>query len=186
MTKNNHQKLINLFKQAGILKSIVRTGWQNNEVENPESVADHTFRVALMAMVLSQNNKNINQNKLIKMALIHDLGEALIGDMVWEKGSEVIGSQEEKHTDEHKAINEIFKENDLKEYKLLWEEYEAQKTEEAKFLKLIDKLEMALQTLEYQQSGADTIKLQQFWDNSEKYLKNSELEELFEYLKNLK
>lgn len=183
MKKMSNKRLLDIFLEAGILKKIVRTGWDNKDIQNAESVADHSFRVAFLAMMLSSFTK-LDQDKLVKMALIHDLGEAVIGDLIWEKGNEVIGSQEEKHDDESRAIKKLFKNNP--EYIDLWEEYTTQKTKEAKLLKQIDKLEMAIQALEYEKEGYSPEDLQEFWDNAEKYLKGKELESIFRDLEKMR
>ena len=151
-------------------------------VKNAESVADHSWRVAILALILAPQLK-VDQLKLVKMALIHDLGEALIGDIKWEKGKRVIGSQEEKHKDERKAIKKMFADNpSFKEYIDSWEEFVGQKTIEAKIVKQLDKLEMVIQALEYENSGYPSKWFDEFWENAEKYLAGQELENYFHYL----
>ena len=177
-----NEELLSLFFQIGLLKKIQRTGWVLKGIGNAEFVDQHSFRMAIIAMILAPKLK-INQLKLIKMALIHDLGEAIIGDIKWEEGNKVVASQEEKHRDEKKAIGDMFSKNpDFKEYIDLWNEFNDQKTKEAKALKLIDKLEMAIQAFEYEKEGYKN--LSEFWENAEKYLNGSLLEELFKNLKN--
>ncbi len=184
MSKIDSKDLLNLVFEVGLLKKVVRTGWVKKGVKDPESVADHTWRVSVLAMLLAPQ-LGVNQLKLVKMALVHDLGEALIGDIVWEKGKKVIGSQEEKHKDEKKAVKNMFSDNpSFSEYVELWEEFERQETKEAKMVKLIDKLEMAIQAFEYESEGYKD--LDEFWENVEKYLKGSELEEYFRELKKLR
>lgn len=185
MTKDKKQQIISLALEFGVLKKVIRTGWKKKGIKDPESVADHTWRVAMLAMVLAPE-LNLDQNKLIKMALIHDLGEALIGDIIWEKGKKIIGSQEEKHRDERSAIESIFNTGDMKEYRLLWEEFEHQETIEAKLIKELDKLEMAIQALEYEKEGYSGKKLDEFWENAEKYLKKGEVASIFLELKKIR
>ena len=62
------------------LKSVRRAGWVSKvKVENAESVADHTFSMATMAMLLS-DMLGFNTQRVIKMVLIHDLAESIVGD----------------------------------------------------------------------------------------------------------
>lgn len=184
MTKISKKDLINLLLEVGTLKKVLRTGWVLKGVKNAESVADHSWRVAVIASLLAKQ-LNLNQEKLVKMALIHDLGEALIGDIKWESGAKVIGSQKEKHADEEKAIKKMFSDNpSFQEYVELWEEFEAQESKEAKAVKQIDKLEMAIQAFEYESEGHKD--LGEFWENVEKYLKNQSLEPYFTELKKLR
>ncbi len=55
--------------------------------------------MSLISVILADKTK-LDIEKLLKMSLIHDLGEAVIGDIRWEKGKKVIGSQEQKMLDE--------------------------------------------------------------------------------------
>lgn len=185
MTKISPKELLDLAFEIGTLKKVLRTGWIVKGVEDAESVAEHTWRVTMLGMVLAQQY-NLDQLKVMKMSLVHDLGEATIGDVVWEQGTVVIGSQEEKHKDESKAVEDMFRDNPhFKEYVELWKEFEAQKTAEAKFVKQLDKFEMVIQAFEYESSDNYKQSLQEFWDNAEKYIKGNDLEEYFKYLKEL-
>jgi len=184
--KISPKELLDLAMEVGILKRVIRTGWQKKGVADPESVAEHTFRTAILAMILAPQY-SLDQSKVLKMALVHDLGEAAIGDVIWEQGKVVIGSKEEKHKDERQAINDMFADNPhFQEYVELWEEFEKQETAEAKFVKQLDKLEMVIQAFEYKKEGSNKESLQEFWDNAEKYLSNQELGRYFEELKKLK
>lgn len=85
-----------------------------------------------------------------------------------------------------KAFKFLFKNyNELSLHTLL-QEYNEQKTEEAKFVKQIDKLEMALQALEYEQQGWPKKDLDEFWANSEKYLADTPLEPIFRELEKIR
>lgn len=182
----SEKEFLDLFLEIGLLKKVQRTGWVLKGVKDVESVAEHTWRVAMLALILSPQLK-LNQLKIVKMALIHDLGEVVIGDIKWESGKKVIGSQEEKHRDEKKAIRKMFADNpNFQEYVLLWKEFNEQKTREAKILKQLDKLEMTIQALEYQKEGTPRKKLEEFWENAEKYLKGQKLEPYFNFLKRKK
>lgn len=180
------KELISLALEVGKLKKVIRSGWKKQGVKKPESVADHTWRVAMLAMVLAPQLK-VNQSKLIKMALVHDLAEIITGDIIWEKGKKVTGSQQQKIRDERKAMQSIFSDNPgFKEYITLWEEYEAQKSKEAKTIKALDKLEMAMQALEYEKDGYSKKSLQEFWDNAQKHIKGSSLAPYFDELVKLR
>lgn len=64
---------------CGALKTIKRTGWVNNEIALPESVADHMYRMSMLAFMIQ--DPNINKDRLIKICLVHDLAEAIVGDI---------------------------------------------------------------------------------------------------------
>lgn len=155
------------------LKRTVRTGWKLFHVPHPESVADHSLNVALLAMILASRAK-VDQLKVIKMALIHDLAESLTGDIVTEVGLKIISDPPIKKAEEEKAMKKIFALLDGKEYLELFKEFKENQTPEAKFVKGLDKLEMVLQAYEYEKFYH--INLQLFFDNVKnkihgKYLK---------------
>jgi 5'-deoxynucleotidase YfbR-like HD superfamily hydrolase len=177
------KEFLDLALEIGILKKVQRTGWVLKGIKDVESVAEHSWRVAMLALFLGEN-LGLDTLKLVKMSLIHDLGEVLIGDVKWEQGAEVIGSQKKKHQDEGKAIQKMFADNpSFNEYVALWDEFNEQKTKEAKIVKELDKLEMAIQAFEYQKEGYSQELLEEFWENAEKYLKKGKLKEYFDFLK---
>ena len=88
-------ELIKLFTSASELKNIKRTGWVKKGVKNPESVADHTWRMCLMVIILA--DKDLDKLKLLEMCVVHDMGEIGIGDVIWEKGKRVISSKDVLH-----------------------------------------------------------------------------------------
>ena len=63
------------------LKTTKRTGWVRQGVHHPESIADHMYRMSLMAMISSYGDGTLDTNKCIQLALIHDLAESKVGDI---------------------------------------------------------------------------------------------------------
>ncbi|MFN3621922.1 MAG: HD domain-containing protein, partial [Nitrososphaerales archaeon] len=74
--------ILKILRKAGRLKQIQRTGWKTKiHIVDAESVADHSFRVGLAAMLLS-DLIGLDTIKVVRMALIHDLAESVIGDLM--------------------------------------------------------------------------------------------------------
>jgi len=72
--------MLDFFKTAANLKRIPRQGWIDKlSLNNPESVADHSYSMAVMSMVISDLG-NYDSEKILKMVLLHDLSESYIGD----------------------------------------------------------------------------------------------------------
>ena len=72
--------ILDFFKNALNLKNISRQGWIDKlSIEHPESVADHSYSMAIMGMVIS-DLENYDSEKMLKMILLHDLAESKIGD----------------------------------------------------------------------------------------------------------
>ncbi|XP_020962193.1 HD domain-containing protein 2 isoform X2 [Arachis ipaensis] len=84
------------------LKTTKRTGWVRRNVENPESIADHMHRMGLMALIAS-DVPGVDRNKCVKMAIVHDIAEAIVGDICPEDGI----SKEEKSRREQDALDHM-------------------------------------------------------------------------------
>lgn len=185
MKTNKIKNLISIFSKAGVLKDIKRTGWVLKGIQEAESVADHTWRMSFLILLLV--GKKLNRQKLLEMCIIHDFGEIGVGDIKWETGKKVISSPRTKHKDELAALQKIFNNHkDKEKYVKLLKEFNEQKTQEARFLKQIDKLEMILQALEYEQKGYPAHLFDEFWENAEKYLEGKRLEPIFRYLQKIR
>ena len=181
------KQLLDFFHLTGKLKAEKRRGWVDRGVENAESVSDHSFRFALMTMVFSKR-QGLDVDKAVKMALVHDLPEAICGDIAIRIKEELQKMpNHEKQKTERAALDEIVSDlpEDLgKEMKELWEEFEAKETKEAKLLYELDRLEAIFQAIEYEKNGNFEVSLQEFYDYANARLENKELRKIFEMLMN--
>ena len=154
------QNIIKFFEISGILKRIQRTGWVEVGVYEPESVADHTFRTAMMCMLYA-DIEGLDVLKVLRMALIHDLPEAVIGDLTpAQKNEETKGDEETAMQD----ILNLLPAHQRETYIQVWKEYQQGQTKEAKAVQQLEKIEMALQAKEYERFGATNSSLQRFVD----------------------
>jgi putative hydrolases of HD superfamily len=176
-------KLINFFQTVGKLKTLKRAGWVKRNIPNPESVAEHSFRTAIMAMVLAPK-VDADVNKCVKMALIHDLGEAKIGDLIIMEGKKVLPNASEKKKIEEKAFKQIMQEINGKEYIKIFQEFEDNITKEARLVKELDKLEMAMQAYEYEKQYQ--INLEEWFENSRTLIVSKEIEEILGAIEKLR
>ncbi len=142
------------------LKLLPRTGWLQRGLQNVESVADHSFGVAALALVVGDLYPELDRAKLLATAILHDMAEALIGDLP-ASASRLLGKAA-KHGAERKAMLELLGGLPLADgYLELWEEYSQAATPEARLVKALDRLEMLAQTLAYERAGARG--LGEFW-----------------------
>ena len=176
-------KILDFAFITGKLKNIRRTGWVREKIPNPESVAEHSFRVAILSMILAPKI-GADTTKAIKMSLIHDFGEANIGDVVTNRGTLVLPNLQNKIKDERKSIVEIFSLIDGEEYVQLFDEFEENKTKTAQLVKQLDKLEMAIQALEYEQQHK--IDLEEFFNNADEKIIDKDLKEIMTRISNLR
>lgn len=160
------KRAIDFLITARGLKTTQRTGWIMREVApRVESVADHSWRMTLMAMVAA-SGEHVDASRCVKIALVHDLAEAAVGDITPHCGV----SDQDKHKLELDAITEMTSKLGSSlggdDILALWNEYEGGITEEAKLVKDLDKLEMILQAQEYEKDGDNGKSLDQFFTST--------------------
>ena len=156
-----------------MLKTIHREGWKENlQINYPESVADHSYSVSVMSMILA-DLEGLNTEKIIKMALLHDLAESIIGDIT----PNTI-TNDEKILKENQTMKQILKnlpDKIAKSYLEIWNDYQNNSSQESNLLHDIDKLEMAFQAKFYQESGVTKEKLLTFFNSANAEIKNKNL-----------
>jgi putative hydrolase of HD superfamily len=165
--------LARFLHRIGHLKRVSRTGWLDRGVPaaETESVADHTFRVALLAWLAATAEPSLDRDRVVKLALLHDLAEAVTGDLPPYDPVELAQAEEAERADllnrrhvrsraraEAKRAAEAAAMADLladlpgvlaDELGGLWRELDVGTSAEARFVKQADKLETFLQSLEY-------------------------------------
>ncbi|KAF5400476.1 HD domain containing protein 2 [Paragonimus heterotremus] len=160
------QNVVQFLSLCGRLKRTVRTGWTRHDIERPESVSDHMYRMALMATVLpTMDRQGLSVERLIKMTIVHDLAECIVGDITPHCNI----SKEEKLDRETKAMDQLctlIPNDNATEIYELWLEYNAQQTPEARLCKDFDKFEMLLQAFEYEQECGAPKKLEEFFSST--------------------
>jgi putative hydrolase of HD superfamily len=156
-------QLLSFFESVVRLKSVKRAGWiLKAGISNPESVSDHTYSMCAIGMILS-DMLGLDTERVMKMIIIHDLAESIIGDYM---PGEI--TRKKKRIDERKAMTSILYQMPVairSNYKGIWEEYQLNKTQVAKFVHKLDKLEMALQATQYINEGHPNKMLFQFLDS---------------------
>lgn len=169
--------LLEFFDASINLKKILRQGWvEKVALKNPESVADHSYSMAIISMTLS-DLRGYDSEKILKMTLLHDLAESKTGDFLPEQIN-----KEDKKILENNAFDSIVSNlpNTIKsQYLKIWKEYQDNSSQEAIFVHQIDKLEMALQAKKYQQQGYSKEKLNVFIESAKKEISDPKLKELF-------
>lgn len=147
------------------LKSIPRMGWRVRGVRDGESVADHSYAVALLAMILADRmGAAVDREKVLKIALLHDLPEYMLGD-IHAPAARMLG-EETKETAERKILEDLFAGIDAgADYVRLWCEFAERSSVEGRLVRAADKLEMFTQAYQYEREGNDM--LEKFWGYDE-------------------
>ncbi|KAK7275128.1 hypothetical protein RIF29_16235 [Crotalaria pallida] len=148
-SSSSSSSVIDFLTLCHRLKTTKRKGWINHGIKGAESIADHMYRMAVMALIAG-DVPGLNRERCIKIALVHDIAEAIVGDITPSDGV----PKAEKSRREHAALNEMcevlgggMRAEEIKE---LWLEYENNSSLEANLVKDFDKVEMILQALEYE------------------------------------
>lgn len=175
-------KIINFYKYLDKLKRTKRKGWVDAKIPDSESVADHSFSTAILSMILAPKFK-VDREKLIKMALIHDIGESVTGDVTWFSRTHGVDKKvfAKKEENEKKVMKKILTILKRKEYLDLWKEMSEMKTKEAILHKEIDRLDMSLQA--YYNEKRTKINLDGFFHFADLFIKDKEIVKLLSKIK---
>ena len=140
--------LLQFLRDAEQLKTVTRSAFTSTG--DVESVAEHSWRLALMAMLVAPEFPDVDATRLVRMCLIHDLGEAIGGDIPAPEQARRLtdGAVEGKSAAERRDLLTLVQPLPAAlrdEVVGLWDEYESAATPTAKLAKALDKLETILQ-----------------------------------------
>jgi putative hydrolase of HD superfamily len=165
--------LVSVYAEFNALKHLHRQGWLRRGLapERCESVADHCFSMAVLAMLLADACfPDLDLAKVLRLTLLHEFGEIDAGDITPADGV----SDAEKHRREEASVVRVLSQLPGGErYIALWREFEAGASPEARFVRQIDRLEMALQARQYQRQ--DGFAPDEFYRSADAALSSPEL-----------
>ncbi|MDI3340643.1 MAG: HD domain-containing protein [Sphaerobacter sp.] len=169
--------ILHALAHAGALKRLPRQGWVDRGVPAPESVADHSYRLALLVLLLAAEDPAIDLAHALTLALVHDLPEAIAGDatpfddalaapdadreaIFRQRPAYSAAAEQAKRAAEAAAMRQItaaLPASLARRLMAAWEEYAAGETATARLVRQADKLETWLQALEYRAAQPDLI-----------------------------
>jgi putative hydrolase of HD superfamily len=169
---------VNLFAEAGLLKKIKRSGWWVTGIKDPESVAEHCFRCAVMGYYMAHLEK-VSPFKVLVMTLFNDIHESRINDL---------HKMGHYYIDFKDAEKRVFKDQMSKldakvgsELSALRKEYDEQKTKESIVARDADILECLIQAKEYYDNGH--TKAKKFFQVAPGHLKTKTAQKLWNKMK---
>ncbi|WP_419905209.1 HD domain-containing protein [Kiloniella sp.] len=134
--------ILEFLRASEPLKSTLRSGYTASG--RPESTAEHTWRLCLMALLLEDEYPDLDILKLMKICIVHDLGEAINGDIPAVDQAADANKNIEERRDLERLSSTL--PSTLKDKVMnLWDDYDQGKSEEARLAKALDKLETLLQ-----------------------------------------
>lgn len=141
MKNKKNQRDVDLMFEIGCLRHMSRS-WKRFLNPDTANNTEHTMRVVWLALLIAKYEKSVDEGKLLKMALVHDLTESRTGDVDYL-------SRQYVERKEEKAVGAIFKATAFeKEMPALWREYEKRTSLEAKIVKDADNLDVELELME--------------------------------------
>ena len=176
--KSNLLSALNFFAEAGLLKKIKRSGWWVAGIKDPESVAEHSFRCAIMGYYMAHLEK-ADPFKVIMMTLFNDIHEARINDL-HKMGHYYIDfkiAEQKVFQDQTENLDKTVKQ----QLRQLRREYERQKTRESVIARDVDILECLFQAKEYADQGF--TKAKKFFKESPRHLKTKSARRFWQRIK---
>lgn len=138
------------------LKDVRRTGWVLRGVHRPESVADHSWGTALLALLFLADARRsegpLEGERVLAIAVIHDLAEVRTGDIPRrvDPSRQPLGEADKAEAERRALAELVGTGRPLSELRELWEEYEAAATPEARYVRDMNLVDMCLQALRYE------------------------------------
>ena len=162
--------LLGLFLETAGLKRVPRAGWFQRGVAHVESVAEHSFGTAFVAMALADlvnaetehapGQSSLDLEKVLAMALLHDLAEVRLTDLP--VSAVKLFPEAAKSRAEARAMADLLAPLPAAgRWQALWQEFEEQSSPEGRLVRDADKLEMMVQCLRYEQAGSRG--LDEYW-----------------------
>lgn len=180
LDKMKSSPLLKTYFEFVHLKQLFRKGWLQHGVPETrcESVADHSYATAMLCMLLLDQHPDLDTEKILKLALLHDLGECYVGDIT---PFDNIDPADKKALEAEAVRKVLGKLSAGAELISLWQEYESQSSAEAQFVRQVDRFEMALQGSVYQHQGL--VDPAEFFESARKVVGDQKmLEELDDLL----
>lgn len=160
-------KNINFLYEIGSLNNLDR-GWRQHLAMKCASVPEHTMRVVWLALIIARKEGNVDENKIIKMALVHDLAEARVSDLSYVQKVYV-------KADEEQAGHDLFKGTILEDYTNVLKDFEDRLSLEAKIVKDADNLDLDIELRELAERGS---KLPEKWQKFRRMVRDEKLHTL--------
>jgi len=152
--------LLDALLELQLLDRVPRSGYLLRGIADAESVAEHSYQVALLVRLLAPREAGIDVARAVELALLHDLGELRLGDLPANAAGYLPAGA--KHEAERRAVADLLAPDET-DAVAGYLEYEARSSREARFVAACDKLQLMIKVSVYQRQGRGG--LAEFWRN---------------------
>lgn len=159
------QRDIELLYEIGSLRNVPR-GWRQHLGMDCASDLEHTMRVVFLATMIGRYEGNVDEAKIVKMALVHDLPETRVAD------HGIVQKVYVTNIDEERAAEDMFRDTGLNDYAGLFKEFEDRECLEAKIVKDADNLDIEIELRELEEMGS---KLPEKWSAFRRKVRDEKL-----------
>ncbi len=165
--QENSTSPIPFFHLVEGLKREKREGWRRFGIKDGESIADHMYRMSIMTMMAPPAlSSRLDIPRCTKMALVHDMAEALVGDLTpVDNVPKVEKNRREAETMDYicnSLLGKVHGGENGASIRKIWQEYEDSETAESHFVHDVDKVELILQMVEYERAHDTSLDLSEF------------------------
>ena len=184
------EDIIALAKRAESLKRLSRTGWAIAGLNafRQESIAEHSYGTTLLALLFSRNiaqlGESVDIQKVITMAVLHDLPESEISDIP--QSAVIVGgesmSKAKRIAEEKAAASILSSDSDLLK---IWHEYNAQETIESRIVRGADTIDMLHHALALEETGAAPEMFNSFFQNSKTVVESLQIPIILDVYKDI-
>lgn len=159
------ESLLRLLSRTDRLERFPRTGWLASGVQQPESVAAHSWEVTVVALWLADHvEAEVDTERVLRIALLHDIGEAMLTDLP-RPVKRLVGAGVVEEA-EAEAADEILGDGGNRWPEAV-EAYREQSTDEARLVKAADRIQMMAKALSY--DAQDRGDVSRFWESRESF-----------------
>ena len=163
---------LDVLLEAVKLKALPRAGWVRKGVPSPETVASHSWGVAWLVLAVAP--EGLDLAKALSYATLHDLAEVRVGDLTPVDAV----APEDKSRREREAISALASAAGRPELAALWDAFENGTDREARLVRELDKLDMALQALAHHQAGRPGMR--EFCESADRAVRDPALRPLID------
>ncbi len=164
-TTDDVDNLLRLLSRTDRLERFPRTGWLASGVQDPESVAAHSWEVAIVALWLADHvDEAVDAERVLRIAVLHDIGEAMLTDLP-RPVKELVGP--ERVEEAEGAAVEAVLDGLGEDWSGAVEEYRARSTPEARLVKAADRIQMMAKSVSYDAQGRGDVS--RFWSSRDAF-----------------